>query len=258
MRETILVDRDGAVATVLLNRPDVLNAVDRTMRHEIIAALGELNADDTVRAIVLSGTGDRAFTAGQDLGELAPLDADGGAAWVRDLGRLYQAIRDLDKPIVVAMNGLATGAGLQMALHSDVRVAHPGVRMAQPEINAGLPSVLGSWIMLMSIGLSRTQELALSAKLVDAETCLKFGLIDFLVPQDLVLTDAKRIAANLGEKPPNAVRLTKQRAREVTQAAWDATVAAGARMAAEAFGTGEPQATARAFLERRRERRRDG
>jgi enoyl-CoA hydratase/carnithine racemase len=257
VRQTILVDRDGAIATVLLNRPDVLNAVDRTMRHELIAALGELNADASVRAIVLTGSGNRAFTAGQDLGELAPLDAAGGAAWVRDLGRLYQAIRDLDKPIVVAMNGLATGAGLQMALHSDVRVAHPGVRMAQPEINAGLPSVLGSWIMLMSIGLSRTQELALSGKLVDAETCLKFGLIDFLVPEDLLLTDAKRIAQSLAEKPPNAVRLTKQRAREVTQAAWDATVEAGARMAAEAFGTGEPQATAKAFLERRRDRRRD-
>src|SRR3546814_725628 len=155
------------------------------------------------------------------------------------------------------MNGLATGAGLQMALHSDVRLAHPGVRMAQPEINAGLPSVLGSWIMLISIGLSRTQELALSGKLIDAETCLKFGLVDFLVPEDLLLTDAKRIAASLGEKPPNAVRLTKQRTREVTRADWDATVEAGARMAREAFATGEPQRTAKAFLERRRERRRD-
>ncbi|MFN4090663.1 MAG: enoyl-CoA hydratase/isomerase family protein [Alphaproteobacteria bacterium] len=257
MRETILIDRDGPIATVVLNRPDVLNAVDAKMRHEIVAAMGELNADEAVRAIVLTGSGTRAFTAGQDLGELAPLDPAGGAAWVRDLGRLYQSIRDLDKPIVVAMNGLATGAGLQMALHSDVRVAHPGVRMAQPEINAGLPSVLGSWIMLISIGLSRTQELALSGKLIDAETCLRFGLVDFLVPEDLVLTDAKRIAASLAEKPPNAVRLTKRRQREVTQAGWDATVEAGARLAAEAFATGEPQATARAFLERRRERRRD-
>src|SRR3546814_16562988 len=84
-------------------------------------------------------------------------------------GRLYQSIRDLDKPVVVAMNGLATGAGLQMALHSDVRLAHPGVRMAQPEINAGLPSVLGSWLMLISIGLSRTQELALPGKLLRSE-----------------------------------------------------------------------------------------
>lgn len=255
LRETILIDRDGAVATVVLNRPDVLNAVNRKMRHEIIAAMEELNADASVRAIVLTGSGNRAFTAGQDLAELAPLDAEGGAAWVTDLGRLYQSIRNLDKPIVVAMNGLATGAGLQMALHSDVRVAHPGVRMAQPEINAGLPSVLGSWIMLISIGLSRTQELALSGKLVDAETCLRFGLVDFLVPENLLLTDAKRIAESLAEKPPHAVRLTKQRAREVTQAGWDETVAAGARMARDAFATGEPQATAKAFLDRRKERR---
>src|SRR3546814_19812771 len=99
------------------------------MRHELIAAMGELNADASVRAIVLTGSGNRAFTAGQDLGELAPLDADGGAAWVRDLGRLYQSIRDLDKQIAVAMNGLATGAGLQLGLHPAVPPAHPGVRI---------------------------------------------------------------------------------------------------------------------------------
>src|SRR3546814_15364111 len=97
-------------------------------------------------------------------------------------GRLYQSIRDLDKPIAVAMNGLATRAGLQMALHSDVRLAHPGVRMAQPEINAGLPSVLGSWPMLISIGLSLTPDLTLSGKLIGAETCSNTGLVNFIVP----------------------------------------------------------------------------
>src|SRR3546814_20805417 len=125
-----------------------------------------------------------------------------------------------------------------MALHSDVRLAQPGVLMAQPEINAGLPSVLGSWIMLISIGLSRTQELALSGKLIDAETCLKFGLVDFLVPEDLLLTDAKRIAASHGEKTPNAVRLTKQDAR-------------GDPGGLGRDGRGRPTHDARAFLPRR-------
>src|SRR5690606_35400522 len=126
-----------------------------------IAAFRELNATAAVRAIVLTGAGARAFTAGQDLGDLAAYDADQGERWVRELGALYQAIRDLDKPIVVALNGLATGAGLQMALHADLRVGHRGIRMAQPEVNAGLPSVLGSWILRECVGLARAQELAL-------------------------------------------------------------------------------------------------
>lgn len=257
MRQTILVDRDDSLATLVLNRPEVLNAVNATMRGEIIAALRELNADASMRAVILTGSGRRAFTAGQDLGDLATYDAEQGAQWVHELGALYQAIRDLDKPIVVAINGLATGAGLQMALHADLRIGHPGVRMAQPEVNAGLPSVLGSWILRECVGLARAQEMALSARLVDAEHCLRFGLLDFLVPEDLVLTDAKRMASALAAKPPAAVRLTKQRTRELTQGSWDAAVAAGAELARQGFAAGEPQRVARAFLARRRAQRRE-
>src|SRR3546814_11018268 len=98
VRETILVDRDGAVATIVLNRPDVLNAVDRKMRHELLAAMGELNADAPGLAIVLTGSGNSALPAGQDMGELSPLDADGGPARVSDLGRVSQSNRRSGKP----------------------------------------------------------------------------------------------------------------------------------------------------------------
>ena len=255
MRQTILLDRDEGVGTVVLNRPEVLNAVNATMRGEVIAALAELNRDDAVRAVILTGAGTRAFTAGQDLGDLAHYDADQGAQWIRELGGLYQAIREMDKPVVVALNGLATGAGLQMALHADLRVGHAGVRMAQPEIDAGLPSVLGSWILRECIGLVRAQEMSLSARLVPADQCLRFGLLDFLVPADLLLADAKRMALALAAKPPVAVRLTKQRMRELTQVSWDAAVAAGAELVQQAFASGEPQRVAQDFLTRRRERR---
>lgn len=254
MSEPVLMERDGIVAVVTLNRPEILNAVDAATRAALISALDEANSDDGVRAVVITGAGERAFTAGQDLAELAGLDGDGGAGWVRSLAGLYQAIRDLDKPSVVAVNGLASGAGLQMALHSDLRVGHPGVRMGQPEINAGLPSVLGPWIMRQCIGLTRTQEMSLSARLVGAEQCLRFGLLDFIVPEDLVLKDAKRMAAVMGEKPPVSMRLTKKRVRELTQDGWDATVAACAELARQAFASGEPQRVAGEFLARRKSR----
>lgn len=254
MPEVITIDREDALAVLTLARPHVLNAIDAETRAAVVAGLAELNAEPAVRAIVITGAGDRAFTAGQDLAELAGLDADGGAAWVHSLGGLYQAIRDLDKPSVVAVNGLASGAGLQMALHADLRVGHAGVRMGQPEINAGLPSVLGPWIMRQCIGLTRTQEMSLSARFVGAEQCLRFGLLDFIVPEDLVLKDAKRMAAVMGEKPPVSMRLTKKRVRELTRDGWDATVAACAELARQAFASGEPQRVAGEFLARRKSR----
>jgi enoyl-CoA hydratase len=252
---TVRVAVEDGIGTVTLNRPEVLNAVDAEMREGIGAALRALDADDGVRAIVLTGAGERAFTAGQDLHELVGFDAETGAAWVRALGRLYQAIRELSKPSVVAMNGIASGAGLQMALHADVRVAHPGVRMTQPEINAGLPSVLGPWIMRETIGFGRTRELALTGRLADAEECRGAGMIDHLVPADELMAKALGVASGLGRQPPNAVRLTKARTRALTQASWDATIEAGAALAREAFADGEPQRVAAAFLAERARRR---
>jgi enoyl-CoA hydratase/carnithine racemase len=139
-------------------------------------------------------------------------------------------------------------------LHADVRIGHPGIRMSQPEINAALPSVLGSWILRNALGLARAQSLGLSGRSVDGDTCLHYGLVDILVPLGLVLEDAQRTARRLADKPPFAVRLTKRRLRDSTQASWDAAVAAGRALAREAFATGEPQRAAADFLARRRAR----
>ena len=256
MTGPVRVEVDEGLATVTLDRPEVLNAVDAAMREGLTETFGRLNADADVRCVVLTGAGDRAFTAGQDLNELATFDADAGEAWVRGLGRLYQSIRNLDKPSVVAVNGIASGAGLQMALHADVRVAHPGVRFTQPEINAGLPSVLGPWVMREVMGLVRTRELALSGRLLDAATAREAGMIDHMVEAEELMPRARAVAADLARQPPTAVRLTKQRMRTVTQASWDATIEEGARLARAAFAAGEPQRVARAFLEERAARRR--
>ncbi|MSO75988.1 MAG: enoyl-CoA hydratase/isomerase family protein [Alphaproteobacteria bacterium] len=248
---------DG-IAIVTLNRPAVLNAIDRELRLALTEALRALNAEHGVRAIVLTGAGERAFTAGQDLAELAGLDAEGGAEWLRSLGDLYQAIRDLDKGCVVALNGLASGAGLQIAGHADMALAHPDVRLGQPEIDAGLPSVLGPWIMRQAMGLARAQEMSLSARFVTAEACLHYGLVNEIVPRaDLVRIAIVR-AATIGAKPKMALRLTKQRFRQTTQASWDATVAAGVDLVRQAFATGEPQRVGAAFLARAKTKSRQG
>src|SRR5690606_3225783 len=142
------------------------NAVDAALRDAFVAALGASNADEAVRAVVVTGAGDRAFCAGQDLDLSGRLDAETVEPWLRGIGGLYRAIRAMDKPTVAALNGLAAGAGLQIALHCDMRIAHPEVKLSQPEIDAGLPSILGSMIMRAIMGQARTMSMALSCRAV--------------------------------------------------------------------------------------------
>src|SRR4030042_517657 len=130
---------------------------------------------------------------------------------------VYGLLIGLSKPLVAALNGVAAGSGFQVALLTDVRVGHPGVKMGQPEINSGIASITGPWIMKEMLGLSRTIELALTGRMMDAEECYRIGLIHKLVPQEELLREALDMARLLASKPPVAMRLTKQRFREVTE-----------------------------------------
>lgn len=143
MSEEILLSNHGRVAVITLNRPERLNAWTTPMREQIIAALERFDADDGVAAIVMTGAGDRAFSAGQDLSEAHDFDGERAVAWVKEWQRYYTVLRSLKKPLVMALNGTAAGSAFQVALLGDIRVGHAGVRMGQPEINAGIASTTG-------------------------------------------------------------------------------------------------------------------
>lgn len=248
MYEFINVETDGAVAVLTLNRPEVLNAWHSKMRGEIGAALDALNGNDAVRAIIMTGAGDRAFSAGQDLNETKTFDAERAERWIDEWKAMYGAIRGLDKPLIAALNGVAAGSAFQVALQADIRVGHPGTRMGQPEINSGIPSTLGPWLMREMLGLARTIELTLSGRMMGGEECHRLGLINHLVVRDQVMTKAREIAEALAAKPTIAMRLNKRRFREVTQPGFDEALEAGHRIQAEAYASGEPQAMMERFF----------
>jgi len=247
----ILIDIQGAVAVVTLNRPAKLNAWTTPMRNEIIDALQRFEADDAIRAIIMTGAGDRAFSAGQDLSEAHDFDGERAVAWVGEWQRYYAALRGLSKPLVMALNGTAAGSAFQVALLGDIRVGHPGVRMGQPEINAGIASTTGPWIMNSMLGMSRTIELTLTGRLMDAEECHRIGLIHHLVPAAEVFAKALEIAEALAAKPPVAMRLDKQRFREITEAGFQDSIEAGTRIQREAYESGEPARMMEAFFQQR-------
>lgn len=244
----VRVQKEGAIAIVALSRPRAMNAVNTQLRNELIATLYELNADTGVRAVVLTGAGPRAFCAGQDLEESRQVEIRGIHAWLNHQRAMYQAMRDLDKPCVAALNGVAAGAGFQLALVSDIRVGYPELKLGQPEVRAGLASIVGSYLMTLHVGLSQNLQMSLTGELMSGERAAQLGLINYLVEKEQVVAKAIEVAESLAALPPTAVRLTKERFRRLTQAGFDDACDTGIRYQLECYASGEPQAAQAAFL----------
>ncbi len=245
---------DDGIATITLDRPSILNAWDSPMRAALLEAIGHCRDDPEIHALIVTGTGDRAFCAGQDLNESVSFDGPRAADWVGEFRSLYAAIRSIEKPVVAALNGVAAGSGFQFALLTDVRVGHPGVRMGQPEINNGIASITGPWIMKEILGFSRTVEMTPTGRMVEADEALRLGLLHHVVPPEAVMREARRIAEELAAKPPVAMQLIKRRFWDVLKPGFDEAFDAATRDHHDSYESGEPQAVSGAFLGRRRDK----
>lgn len=252
MASSILVDQKDGILTISLNRPEVRNALNAAIRSEMGDLLDTVNGDASVRAVVITGVGDRAFCGGQDLGEAKDFSVEEAVLWVDDLYKYYQSIRYIEKPVVSAVNGVAAGAGIQIALLSDMRIGHSGTRMGQPELNAGLASVIGAQLLTLSIGHARSVDLALTGRLMDGDEAYRVGLLNELVAAEHVLPRAIEVATMLASKPVTAMRLTKQRYRDETDAAFEAAIEAGRQLQRIAYESGEPQKIMGAFANRKK------
>ncbi|MDP6407439.1 MAG: enoyl-CoA hydratase/isomerase family protein [Alphaproteobacteria bacterium] len=252
MSDVVTVERLGAIAVLRLNRPDALNAVSLELARELTEKLLAMDNDADVEGIVLSAVGERAFCAGVDLREAREIEVAEVESWFGTVCNIYRTILQTEKPVVAAINGIAAGAGFQMALVSDLRVAHEGARLGQPEINAGIPSIMGSYWMSLHLGWAKNQELSLTGRLMLAVEAQELGLINFLVEPDRLIAKACEVAEELSQKPATAWRRTKARFREIALAGFDEAFRAGVLGQQEAFAKGEPQAVIDAFLASRK------
>ena len=251
MSQFIRIEAADRVGTITLDRQERLNAWNREMRDAIVAGVQRFGSDPDIGAVILTGAGKRAFCAGQDLEEAHGFDADRAEVWIREWETYYDALRSLTKPLVIALNGTAAGSAFQVALLGDIRIAHHGVRMGQPEINAGIASTTGPWIMREMLGLSRTVELTLTGRMMEAEECHRIGLVHHLVDESAVMNTARKVAEELASKPPIAMRLNKQRFRTVTEPGFRDAIAAGIVVQRESYGSGEPARMVEAFFRER-------
>jgi enoyl-CoA hydratase len=245
------VERRERIAVLFLNRPEALNALTNALAEDLVRQLVVLDADEAVDTIVVTGRGERAFCAGLDLKEARDMRVEDIEARFGAVCAVYRQILLCEKPVVAALNGVAAGGGFQMALVSDQRVAHPGVRMGQPEINAGIPSVMGSYWMDLHLGLSKNQELSMTGRLIEAEEAKALGLVNRLVAKEDVLAGACALARELADKPKVAWRYTKARFRARALAGFDDAFRLAVLGQQEAYAEGEPQAIMEAFAKKK-------
>lgn len=242
MSDVVLTEMRGDIALLILNRPDALNAITRDLARGVADTLVMLNADPSVKGIVLTGAGDRAFCAGVDLQEARGVKVHEVEEWFGLVCNCYKQILLTEKPVIAAINGIATGGGFQMCLVSDLRVGHADIRVGQPEINAGIPSVMGSYWMSLHLGWSMNQELSMTGRMMDAAEAKHFGLLNRVVEREAVIPTACELTEHLAGKLPTAWARTKKRFREVALEGFEEAFRAGVLGQQEAFANGEPQA----------------
>ena len=207
MFDNLLVERDGAVAILTINRPTVLNALNTQTVDELRRAILELKADATARAIVVTGAGPKSFVAGADINELAVLSPTAGREHALAGQHVFDVIENLGKPVIAAINGFALGGGCELAMACTLRIAADSARLGQPEIALGLiPGYAGTQRLPRLVGTGRAMEMLLTGAQVGADEALRIGLVHRVVPAADLMTEARKLAAQLAANAPVAMR----------------------------------------------------
>ncbi|HEY8106026.1 MAG TPA: enoyl-CoA hydratase-related protein [Gemmatimonadales bacterium] len=245
---------DG-IGFLTINRPDKLNALNATVFAELADAVGHIESDDAVRAVILTGAGSKAFAAGADIGELASQSPMEGKARALTGQRTMRRLERCGKPVLAAINGFALGGGCELAMACHLRVASDTAKFGQPEVKLGLGPGYGGTVRLPRlVGRGRALELLLTGAMIDAQEAYRIGLVNRVVPADRLLPETEALARTIMEQGPLAVRLVL----EAVDTGLDLTVDDALLLEANHFGllssTADMREGTAAFLAKRRPR----
>jgi len=251
--ENLLLERDGAVAIVTFNRPKVLNALNAQTLSELASVIDQCRSDDAVRAVVLTGAGEKSFVAGADINELAVLSPVQGKTHARRGQAIFDAIETLGKPVIAAVNGFALGGGCELAMACTMRIAADTARFGQPEINLGIiPGYAGTQRLPRLVGKGIAMEILLSGDMISAQRAFEIGLVNRVVPAADLMAEAKKVAQMLASKAPIATRYII----EAVNQGMDAAFPVGEALEISLFGTvassEDMREGTKAFLEKRK------
>ena len=249
-QQYILVERDEPIATAIINRPDKLNALNWDLIAELADELEQLDRDDAIGCIVLTGAGDRAFAAGADIAEMSDASTMRMATGSFEN---WDRIRRIHKPIIAAVGGFALGGGNELAMHADVIIASEKAKFGQPEILLGImPGAGGTQRLAHTVGKYKAMEMCLTGDQFTAQDMLAAGLVNKVVPEGQHLEAAKEMARKIASRGPLAARMTK----EAILMAFETPLAVGLqyekRLFAMLFSTEDQKEGMRAFMEKRK------
>jgi enoyl-CoA hydratase len=205
--DNLLLERDGAIAIVTINRPKVLNALNTQTMDELRHAVLDLKSDESVRVLILTGAGEKAFVAGADINELAVQTPTGGREHALAGQHVLDLIENMGKPVIAAINGFALGGGCELAMACTLRLAADTARLGQPEIALGLiPGYAGTQRLPRIVGKGKAMEIILTGTPITADEAFRIGLVNRVVPAAELMTEARALAAQLANSAPIAMR----------------------------------------------------
>jgi len=248
--ENVVVEKDGAVGIITLNRPQQLNALSYDLVKELAVAVEALDQDAEIRVMILTG-GEKVFAAGADIKEMA----DAGPFDERLQGRLSfrDRINKISKPIIAAVSGYALGGGCELAMSCDIIIASETARFGQPEINLGtIPGSGGTQRLARTVGKHRAMEMVLTGEFIDATEAQRLGLVNQVVPVELLLEEAMEIAEKIAAKPPLAVELAKEAILKAFNSPLDEGLEFERKCFYLLFGSEDRREGMKAFLEKRK------
>jgi enoyl-CoA hydratase len=252
MYQTLLTSLEDHILTVTINRPDKLNAINKTVMSELDSVMGEVYTNDEIRSVIITGAGTKSFVAGADISEFLGLTVDEGKTLAKKGQDVFLKIENSPKPVVAAVNGFALGGGHELAMACHFRVASANAKFGQPEVNLGLiPGYGGTQRLVQLIGKGRAIEMMITGNMIDANTALQYGLVNYVVPQEELLNKARSILSVVNSKAPIAVAKCMSAANAVydeTKNGYDLEM----NGFGHCFGTEDMREGANAFLEKRR------
>jgi enoyl-CoA hydratase len=251
--ETLLYDAKDGIAVITLNRPQVLNALNRKLIGELETALLAARDDASVKVLIITGAGEKAFAAGADIGELAELGPLTAIDTARKGQALTRLMEDLGKPILAAVNGFALGGGCELAMAATLRVASETAKFGQPEVNLGvIPGYGGTQRLTRLVGKGRAMDLVLTGRTVGVAEALAIGLVNMVVPPSDLMDATRKVAGTLMQKGPIALRLAMQAIDGGLEMGMDAALDWEAHLFGVAASTADMKEGLQAFLEKRR------
>lgn len=252
MYQTLLVQTENDICTITINRADKMNALNKTVMEELSKAIDEVYNNTDIKSAIITGAGAKAFVAGADISVFQGLTLEQGMELARKGQHIFQRIEDSPKPIIAAVNGFALGGGCELAMACHFRVASENAKFGQPEVNLGLiPGYGGTQRLTQLIGKGRAIELLITGNMLDAATALQYGLVNYVVPQEELLTKARSILDVVNTKAPLAVA----RCIQCANAVFDNTkngFTEEVTLFGECFATEDMKEGAKAFLEKRK------